>query len=314
MLRFLLRRLATLLPLVLLIVLISFLLLKLIPGDQAVMMLGIDATPERVASMRQRLGLDRPLHEQFAFYLAGVAEGDLGRSGFLDQPVLDAVLERAPVSLMLAGLGLFWAVLLGIPAGVVAATHRGRWQDQLLMTGSLLGMSIPSFWLGLALLMMLGVWVEWLPTGGYVSPLEDVWQAFRHLLLPSLSLGLVMMAQIARMTRSAMLEVLRQDYVMVARAKGLSEARVLFRHALKNGLVGILTVIAMIFAEMLGGALVTEQIFSLPGLGQLILQAVGFRDYPTIQGTLLLVGIAYVAINLATDLAYGAIDPRVRER
>lgn len=314
MLRFLLRRLTTLLPLSLLIVLISFALLKLIPGDQAVVMLGIDATPERVAALREKLGLDRPLLEQFLLYLAGIAEGDLGRANFLDQPVLTAILERAPVSLMLAGLGLFWAILLGIPAGVLAATRRGSWLDQTLMTASLIGMSIPSFWLGLALILALGVWVEWFPTGGYVSPLEDIGVAFHHLFLPSISLGLVMMAQIARMTRSAMLEVLRQDYVMVARAKGLSEFRVLYRHALRNGLMGIITVIALIFAEMLGGALVTEQIFSLPGLGQLILQAVGFRDYPTIQGTLLLVGIAYVAINLMTDLAYGLIDPRVRER
>ncbi len=314
MLRFFLRRLTTLLPLSLLIVLISFALLKLVPGDQAVVMLGIDATPERIAALQEKLGLDRPLMEQFFLYIGGIAEGDLGRANFLDQPVLTAVLERAPVSLMLAGLGLFWAIVLGIPAGVLAATRRGSWLDQALMTASLIGMSIPSFWLGLALILSLGVWVDWFPTGGYVSPFEDLGAAFHHLFLPSISLGLVMMAQIARMTRSAMLEVLSQDYVMVARAKGLSEFRVLYRHALRNGLMGIITVIALIFAEMLGGALVTEQIFSLPGLGQLILQAVGFRDYPTIQGTLLLVGIAYVAINMLTDLAYGLIDPRVRER
>ena len=314
MLRFFLRRLAALVPLSLLIVLISFVLLKLVPGDQAVVMLGIDATPDRVEALRQKLGLDRPLLEQFFLYLGGILEGDLGHANFLDQPVLTAILERAPVSLLLAGLGLFWAVLFGIPAGVLAATRRGTWTDRLLMTTSLVGMSIPSFWLGLALLLAFGVWVDWFPVGGYVSPIEDPLAALHHLFLPSISLGLVMMAQIARMTRSAMLEVLRQDYVMVARAKGVSEFRVLYRHALRNGLMGIVTVVALIFAEMLGGALVTEQIFSLPGLGQLILQAVGFRDYPTIQGTLVMVGIAYVAINMTTDLAYGLIDPRVRNR
>jgi peptide/nickel transport system permease protein len=314
MLKFIAVRLVSLVPLCLLIILIAFSILQLIPGDPAVVMLGIDATPQRVELMRERLGLDRPIVEQYFLYVWNVVRGDLGRSVFLNQNVLDAIADRLPVSLMLAGMGLFWAVLFGIPTGILAAARRGTFIDRTLMVISLIGMSVPSFWLGLLLILVVGVWAGLLPTGGYISPFEDLWQAVRHMLLPSLSLGLIQMAQVARMTRSAMLEVLQQDYVMVARAKGLSEFRVLTRHALRNGLPSILTVIALIFAELLGGALVTEQIFSLPGLGQLIVTAVGYRDYTVIQGALVVVGVAYVVINTLTDFAYGVVDPRAREQ
>jgi peptide/nickel transport system permease protein len=314
MLKFIAVRLVSLVPLCLLIILIAFSILQLIPGDPAVVMLGIDATPQRVELMRERLGLDRPIVEQYFLYVWNVVRGDLGRSVFLNQNVLDAIADRLPVSLMLAGMGLFWAVLFGIPTGILAAARRGTFIDRTLMVISLIGMSVPSFWLGLLLILVVGVWAGLLPTGGYISPFEDLWQAVRHMLLPSLRLGLIQMAQVARMTRSAMLEVLQQDYVMVARAKGLSEFRVLTRHALRNGLPSILTVIALIFAELLGGALVTEQIFSLPGLGQLIVTAVGYRDYTVIQGALVVVGVAYVVINTLTDFAYGVVDPRAREQ
>lgn len=313
MISFLAARLVAIVPLSLLIILIAFSLLQFVPGDPAVAMLGIDATPERVAAMRERMGLDRPFGERFLGYVWDILRGDFGRSTFLNQEVLVAIRERLPVSLFLAAMGLFWAVLFGIPAGILAAAHRGGWVDRGLMLVSLIGMSIPSFWLGLILILLVGVWLNLLPTGGYVALFDDPWQALRHMLLPSLSLGLIQMAQVARMTRSAMLEVLQQDYVMVARAKGLSEFRVLTLHALPNGLSSILTVTALIFAELLGGALVTEQIFSLPGIGQLIVSAVGFRDYPVIQGALVVVGIAYVIINSATDIAYGIVDPRARE-
>ncbi len=314
MLKFIFYRIVSLTPLCVLIILIAFALLQLIPGDPAVVMLGVEATPERLVAMRERLGLDRPLIEQFLTYLAGVATGDLGRSTFLNQDVLSAIGARLPVSLLLAAMSLFWAVVLGIPAGVWAAARRGSLIDRTVMMSSLIGMSIPSFWLGLIMIMMIGVWLGLLPTGGYVSPFDNPWEAFTHLLLPSLSLGFIQMAQVARMTRSAMLEVLRQDYILVAHAKGVSEFTILFSHALRNGMTGILTVIALIFAEILGGALVTEQIFSLPGIGQLIITAVGYRDYPVIQGSLVVLGISYVIINALTDVGYGVIDPRVREK
>lgn len=314
MVRFAAYRMISLIPLCFLIVLIAFLLLQFIPGDPAVVMLGVEATPERIAEMQEKLGLNRPLHVQFLTYLAGIVSGDLGRSSFLNQDVLAAIADRLPVSIQLAALSLFWAVLLGIPAGVMAAAKRGGWVDRIIMILSLGGMSIPSFWLGLILILVVGVWIGILPTGGYVPPMEDPLEALRHLLLPSLSLGFIQMAQVARMTRSAMLEVLRQDYILVAYAKGVPEYRILYGHALRNGLVGILTVIALIFAEILGGALVTEQIFSLPGIGQLVISAVGFRDYPVIQGSLVVLGICYVVINALTDIAYGIIDPRVRDQ
>lgn len=313
MLRFLLVRSISLLPLCGLIITIAFVLLQLVPGDPAVIMLGVDATPERIADMQARLGLDRPLLERYLTYLAHVVQGDLGHSSFLNQDVLSAIGERLPVSLLLATLSLFWAVLLGVPAGVWAAARRGTWIDRLVMFSSLAGMSIPSFWLGLILILLVGVWIGILPTGGYVSPFESPWEALRYMLLPSLSLGFIQMAQVARMTRSAMLEILRQDYILVARAKGLPEFTILFNHALRNGLTSILTVLALVFAEVLGGALVTEQIFSLPGLGQLIVSAVGYRDYPVIQGSLVIVGIAYVLINMLTDAAFRLVDPRIKD-
>jgi peptide/nickel transport system permease protein len=313
MFQFLVVRTISLLPLCVLIVTIAFALLQLVPGDPAIVMLGIDATPERIAEMQVRLGLDRPLLERYLVYLANVAQGDLGHSNFLNESVLTAIAERLPVSVLLATMSLFWAVLLGVPAGVFAAAHRGSLVDRAVMFSSLAGMSIPSFWFGLILIMIVGVWLGWLPTGGYVSPFDSPWEAIRHMMLPSLSLGFIQMAQVARMTRSAMLEILRQDYILVARAKGMPEFTVLFNHALRNGLTSILTVLALIFAEVLGGALVTEQIFGLPGLGQLIVGAVGFRDYPVIQGSLVVVGIAYVLINTITDAAYRLVDPRMKD-
>lgn len=313
MLKFLIVRSISLLPLCVLIVTIAFSLLHLVPGDPAVVMLGIEATPERIAEMRTRLGLDRPFLERYLVYLANVAKGDLGYSNFLSKDVLPAIVERLPVSLLLAAMSLFWAVLLGVPAGVFAAARRGSFVDRFVMISSLAGMSIPSFWFGLILIMVVGVWFGVLPTGGYVSPFENLWEALRHMMLPSLSLGFIQMAQVARMTRSAMLDILQHDYILVARTKGMPERTILFNHALRNGLTSILTVLALIFAEVLGGALVTEQIFGLPGLGQLIVSAVGFRDYPVIQGSLVVVGIAYVLINTLTDAAYRIIDPRLKD-
>jgi peptide/nickel transport system permease protein len=309
---FLVQRALALLPVLFLIVVIAFIVLQLIPGDPAVVILGIESTPERVAEMRARLGLDRPLHEQFLTYFGSVLRGDLGRSIFLDQGVAQAIAERAPVSLLLAAMSLFWAVLLGIPAGIVAATRRGTAVDDFVMTGSLLGMSVPSFWLGLNLILIFGVWVQWFPTGGYVAATTDPVAALWHMMLPSLSLGFIQMAQIGRMTRSAMLETLGQDYIRTARAKGLSELVVVGKHALRNAMLSIITVIGLIFAELLGGAIITEQIFSIPGLGQMIITAVAQRDYPIIQGALIMVGAVYVLINFLTDIAYGVIDPRVR--
>jgi peptide/nickel transport system permease protein len=309
---FLAQRALALLPVLFLIVVIAFVVLQLIPGDPAVVILGIEATPDRIAAMRARLGLDLPLHEQFLKYVGNVLSGDLGRSIFLDQGVGQAIVERAPVSLMLAAMSLFWAILFGIPAGIVAATRRGSAIDDFVMTGSLLGMSVPSFWLGLNLILVFGVWVRWFPTGGYVAASTDLGAAIWHMILPSLSLGFIQMAQIGRMTRSAMLETLSQDYIRTARAKGLSEFVVVGKHAFRNCLLSIVTVIGLIFAELLGGAIITEQIFTIPGIGQMIITAVAQRDYPIIQGALIMVGAIYVLINFLTDVAYGLIDPRVR--
>lgn len=311
MLSYLLQRLVSLLIVMFLILIITFSLLHLVPGDPAVVILGVEATPERIEIMQERLGLHRPLYMQFLTYLNNVIRGDLGQSIFLDQPVVEAILSRFPITLFLASFSLLWAIILGIPTGIIAAIKRGSFVDRMVMTTSLLGMSIPSFWLGLNLIMIFGVWLRWLPTGGYVLISENFWGSIRHMILPSFSLGFIQTAQIARMTRSAMLEVLQEDYINTARSKGLHENVVIFKHALKNSMLSIITVIGLIFALLFGGTVITEQIFTLPGLGQLIIRGVSHRDYPIIQGSLVVVGFVYVLVNLLIDLTYTYLDPRI---
>lgn len=301
-------------PVFVMIVFIAFVLLHLIPGDPAVVMLGIEATPEKIAMMHKRLGLDKPIHIQFFTYLGKIVRGDLGESIFLDQPVAKAILQRAPITLLLAVMSLGWAVLIGIPAGISAATHRGSRRDRFIMSGALFGMCIPSFWLGLNLIMIFAVWLRWFPTGGYIPISTDFVAAIKHMVLPSFSLGLIQTAQIARMTRSAMLETLNQDYIDTARAKGLSERVVIYKHALKNSMLSVITVIGLIFAVLLGQTVITEAVFTIPGIGQLILRGVTNRDYSLIQGALIMVGGAYVLINLLIDLTYGLIDPRITQK
>jgi len=305
------RRIMALIPVLFLIVFIAFSLLQMIPGDPAVIMLGTEATPEKIAIMHERLGLDKPFHVQFLTYLGKVIRGNLGQSIFLDQPVAEAILQRAPTTLLLATMAITWAILIGIPSGIIAATHRGSIIDRLVMSGALLGMCIPSFWLGLNLILIFAVWMRWFPTGGYVPITTDFFAAIRHMVLPSFSLGFIMTAQIARMTRSAMLETLAQDFIDTARAKGLSERMVVYKHALKNGMLSVITVIGLIFAVLLGQTAITEAIFTIPGIGQLILRGVSNRDYALIQGSLVMVGGAYVLVNLLIDLTYGLIDPRI---
>src|SRR5215468_2471660 len=276
---------------------VVFLLIHLIPGDPVSVMLGPDATPTQIEATRQALGLNRPLWEQLVGFYGRVLTGDLGQSYFLDRPV-----SRA--------LGV--AVAIGVPSGTIAAAHRGSAWDRGLMTVSLLGVCIPGFWLSLNFIYFFAVRLGWLPAAGYVSIFSDPVAALRYMVLPAFSLGFSQSALIARISRSCMLEVLQQDYIRTALAKGLSQGVVTWVHAFRNALVPVVTVIGITTAVLIGGAVVTEIVFNIPGLGRLIISAILRRDYPVVQGVVLVIAAAYVLINLGVDILYALIDPRIR--
>lgn len=313
MLRYTIRRTLALVPALALVAVLTFLVIHIVPGDPAGAMLGTEATPERIAQLRQQLGLDKPLLRQFAEWAVRAMQGDLGQSFYLRQPVTESLMERLPLSLTLATLALVVSLAIGIPAGIVAAIFRNRAADAGVMAVAVLGISFPSFWLGLNFIYLFGVLLRWFPTGGYVPLTENLGAGLRHLCLPSVSLGILQAALIARITRSSMLEVLQQDYVRTARAQGLSEFRVVARHALRNAMIPIITVVGLSFGILLGGAVIVETVFTLPGIGRLVINAVARRDYPIIQGALLLAATSYILVNLAVDLLYAYFDPRIRE-
>ena len=287
-------------------------LIHLAPGDPASVIAGPYAAPDDVAKLRRQLGLDEPLPMQLLHWYGRLLTGNLGDSIFLRRPVTEAVLERIEPTLLLTIWGTLIAVLLGVPAGIVSARYHNSAVDQSLMGLALLGLSIPNFLLGLLMILVFGVWLGWLPVAGYVPLDEGLWRNTRSLLMPSISLGLVQSALIARITRSSMLDVLREQYIVSGRAKGLDERTVVYKHALKNAIIPTLTVIGITFALLVGGAVVIETVFNIPGLGRLIISAVLRRDYPVIQGVVLLIAVSYTMINLLVDLAYLVIDPRIR--
>ncbi len=310
--QYLVRRLAALVIVLGVVSVISFVVTRLVPGDPAGAMLGLEAREEDIQAMRRRLGLDRPLPEQYIRWVALAVRGNLGDSVFIHKPVTAAVFERLEPTLLLMLLAETVALGVGIPTGVVSALRRGSWIDQSFTFITLAAVSVPEFWLGLNLIILFAVHLHWLPSSGYLSLAEGHLATFRHLLMPAVSLGLIHSALIARMTRSAMLEVLGQDYVRTARAKGATPRLVTYRHALKNAMVPILTVIGLSVAGLLGGATVAETVFAIPGVGLLVVNSVSRRDYPIIQGVLLLAAVVNVAINLLLDLMYLLVDPRIR--
>lgn len=296
----------------LLVVTIVFVIVRIAPGDPAAVMLGPDATVADVDSLRARLGLDQPLLAQYADFLRGLLRGDLGHSIFLNIPVLSAIGQRAEPTTLLTLMSISIAVAIALPVGVLAAWKRGSVLDQLVMTLSMSAASIPSFWFGLVLIEVFGVYFSWLPTSGYSAPGASLGFKLQHLILPAITLGVTSSALITRFTRASMLDVLGEDYVRTARSKGMGEMRVVLRHALKNALVPILTVIGTTVALLISGAVVTETVFGLPGVGNLVVSAVLRRDYPVIQGALLVIAALYVLINFAVDMLYLVVDPRVR--
>jgi peptide/nickel transport system permease protein len=306
------RRLFALVPVMAVVVTVVFLLIHLIPGDPVSVMLGPDATITQVEETRRGLGLDRPIWEQLLLFYGRVLRGDLGRSYFLDRPVTQALWERAEPTLVLTLSALLVAVAIGVPSGIVAGAYPGSAWDRVLMTGALLGVCIPGFWLALILIYTFAVNLRWLPAAGYASIFGDPWAALRYMVLPALSLGFNQSALIARIARSCMLEILQQDYIRTARAKGLTQRVVVYVHAFRNAMVPVVTVIGITMAILIGGAVVTEIVFNIPGLGRLIISAILRRDYPVVQGVVLVTAAAYVLINLAVDMVYAFIDPRIR--
>ena len=309
---YLLRRALAIIPVMLVVATVSFVLIRLAPGDPASVLAGPDATTEDLAQLRTALGMDQPLPVQLVKWYARLAQGDLGQSIFLRRPVLQAVLERLEPTLLLTLWGTLLAILIGVPAGIVSARYHNTAVDQSFMALALFGLSIPNFLLGLVMILVFGVWLGWLPVSGYVPLDEGVWLNARSLLMPAVSLGLVQSALVARITRSSMLDVLREQYILSGRAKGLSERAVVYKHALKNAIIPTLTVIGITVALLIGGAVIIETVFNIPGVGRLIISAVLRRDYPVVQGVVLLIALTYTVINLLVDLAYLVIDPRIR--
>ncbi|OLC15930.1 MAG: peptide ABC transporter [Candidatus Rokubacteria bacterium 13_1_40CM_69_27] len=311
---YVLRRLLALIPVALVVATVGFVLIHLAPGDPASIIAGPDASAEDVSKIAQQLGLDQPLHVQLVRWYGRLLQGDLGSSIFLRKPVTEAILDRAEPTLLLTLAAVLIAVLIGVPAGVLSARYHNSATDQAFMMLALAGISIPNFLLGLLFVLVFGVWLGWFPVAGY-SPLEDGWPAtLRSLVLPAFALGLVQSALIARIARSSMLDVLREQFIVAGRAKGLGERAVVYKHALRNALVPTVTVIGISFAVLISGAVVVETVFNIPGLGRLIISAVLRRDYPVVQGVVLVIAGVYMLMNLLVDLSYLLIDPRVRYR
>ena len=310
--RVILHRIAGAIPVVLLVTLITFGLMRLIPGDVSAALAGVSATPAEREQIRHNLGLDEPVQVQLVRWYSDLLRGDLGRSLFLGKPVTQATFERLPVSLSISAYSLVLTLVLGLASGILAAMRQNSWVDQAAMIFAMLGISMPNFWIGLMMIVLFSVHLGWLPTGGYVPIEQDFLGWLRTATMPAVSLALLQVGLLARITRSTMLEVLRQDYVRTARAKGLPNYLVIGKHALANAMIPIVTVVGIIVSLLISGSVVTETVFSIPGVGQLLTSAILNRDYPMIQGALLFVTLIVVGINIAMDIAYAWLDPRVR--
>jgi peptide/nickel transport system permease protein len=302
--RFLVRRLLLTIPVLLGVATLVFSLIHLVPGDPVQAMLGDSASPQDIADLRGRLGLDRPLYAQYGAFLTGVARGNLGTSLRTNEPVTAAIVARVPATFELAIAAMFVATMIAVPLGIVAAVRAGTGVDVTATTLALLGISIPNFWLGPLLAIVFSVSLGWLPVSGRGT--------LAHLVLPAITLGAPLAAVLARMTRASVIEELRELYVLAARARGASRARAIIVHAFRNSLIPIVTVLGLQLGAVLTGAVITETIFAWPGVGRLLIQSISFRDYPLVQGCILLIAVTYVGMNLLTDLAYGLLDPRIR--
>ncbi len=299
-------------PVILIISILAFLLLSLLPGDPAIIIAGEQASPEAVEHVRQQLGLDRPFLQQLAIWLLNLVQGNFGSSLILNQSVLSAVGERLPVTLSLAALSIAVTIPVGVFLGSLAAYYRQSWIDAGVMTFALLGVSIPAFWIAILGIILFSVHLGWVPSSGFTPISQGVGPWLSSVILPALILSLFQIGFLARMTRSAMLDVMGQDFIRTARAKGLSEWRTVSKHALRNALILIITATGILLSTAIGGSVVIEQVFALPGIGRMVVQAILARDYPLVQGTMLIFGFTFVLINLIVDVLYTLADPRVR--
>jgi peptide/nickel transport system permease protein len=312
--RYIVRRVLQVVPVVFGISVVVFLMLRLIPGDVVDVILGTEgaASPERMAQLRRAFGLDRPYHEQYVEWVGGMLSADFGRSIRTSRPILPDILARFPVTLQLTVMAMALSLVLAIPLGVLSAVRRYTRSDSVVRLLGLLGLSIPNFWLATMLILFVSsYWQGVLPTSGYVSPGEDLLGSFRSVVLPALALGVANLAILMRMTRSSMLEVLRQEYVTTARAKGLIERVVIYRHAFRNALIPVVTVAGVQVGHLLGGTIIVEQIFALPGVGTLVLNAITQRDYPVVQAGVLFIAVSFVLVNLIVDILYAYMDPKI---
>jgi peptide/nickel transport system permease protein len=313
MLTFLVQRLATIVPTLFFVSILIFGLQQLLPGDPAMILAGEERDPSVIAHLHQRLHLDEPLPMRYLYWAGGVLRGDLGESVRIQKPVLDLVVEKLPVTLELAFLAISIALAIGLPAGIVSAVAKGTFWDYAANVFALWGLSTPNFWLGIMLILLFSVTLGWLPASGYVSPFDDLRANLAAMIMPAFVLGNAIAAVLMRHTRSAMLQVLSADYVRTARAKGLDERVVVLKHALRNALTPVITLGALEFGTLLSGAVLTEQVFTIPGFGKLIVDAVFNRDYAVVQGVVLCTATAYIALNLVADLAYFLVNPRLRD-
>jgi peptide/nickel transport system permease protein len=312
MLNYLLQRLATIVPTLFFVSILIFGLQQLLPGDPAIALAGEDRDPNVVAFLRAKFHLDEPLPVRYWYWLSGVLHGDLGDSVRIQKPVSELIAEKLPVTLQLATMAMLVALFIGITAGVISAVKKDTWWDYGANVFALWGLSTPNFWLGILMILLFAVQLGWLPASGYVSPFEDLKGNLAAMIMPAFVLGNAFAAVLMRHTRSAMLQVLSSDYVRTARAKGLEERVVVLKHAFRNALIPVITLGALGLGELLGGAVLTEQVFSIPGFGKLIVDAVFNRDYSVVQGVVLCTATAYLALNLLADLAYYLVNPRMR--
>jgi peptide/nickel transport system permease protein len=301
-----------LIPVMLIVGVVVFMLVHLTPGDPAAVILGQNATPEQIEELRERLGLNEPLFVQFFQWFGDALRLDFGDSLFLGMPVIEALQQRAQPTLLLTTYALLIEILIGVPAGVIAAMKRNSIADRGLMLMSISGAAIPTFFLGILLILIFAVRLDWLPSGGYTPITEDPVEHFKGMILPAFTLGFASAGLLARLVRSSMLDVLREDYVRTAMAKGLQYRQVVSRHALRNALIPAITVIGYSLGGLLGGAVVTETVFTIPGMGRLVVQSIARRDYPLIQGAIMIIAAIYVIVNLVVDILYVYVDPRIR--
>jgi peptide/nickel transport system permease protein len=312
MVAFLIKRLLATIPTILLVTITVFMILRLTPGGPAVAMLGDQASPEAVARLQHQLGLDKPLYVQYLHWLGNALHGDLGRSAFGNQPVTHLIVQRIVPTLELSLIALVVSLLIGISAGVIAAVKRNTAVDAVASILAILGVSTPSFWLAILLVLVFSLKLSWLPALGYVSPFSNLGTNLKDMLLPSVTLGIILAAVVTRFTRASMLDSLYQDYVRTARSKGLEERTVVIRHALANAMIPIVTVVGLELGGLLSGAVIIETIFSLPGNGQLLVTSIFNRDFPVVQGLVVVIATVFILVNVVVDVVYALIDPRIR--